>query len=161
MATLITNDGFWTDVDIDDFNLAHEAPSSYDPVSIKNALIIAMLHSNDDLLSLKKALTALGHSVFANYAKTDTTNFINNEPVLATYYRLAVYSFAKYQLLRLSPALGRSVREEDASEKDNDMSALLLERYSYAIGQLFNRCTSLSALTITDNIPSNISSSVI
>lgn len=161
-ANTISNDGFWTDVDLDDFAATHEAPSSYESGAIKNAMMIAITHANSDLSALKNALVDLGYAVFSSYADLDVGHTIDDKPTLEFLYTLAVYSFCKYQLARLSPALGRSVRDEDASEKDNDMSALLLERYSWAVNQLFSHCTTLSALDFSATaIPSNVSSAVI
>lgn len=159
MATTISNDGFWSEIDIDNFMETKEAPSVYEDAQIKDALKIAMVHANVDLEDLKTALKDKGVTIFADYSEADGDdgNIIDEMPILDFFYNLAVYSYAKYQLLRLAPALGWSVREEDAAKNDNDMSILLLERYNYAINQLFKRCIKISNLTTLDDFSSSVS----
>jgi hypothetical protein len=162
MATEIKNDGFWPDIDIDDFLQTEEVPKEqYNSEAIKLYLKSAIRHTNEDLTQLKSALKAIGVAVFADYAEDNSDDSIDEQPALSFYYQHAVYCYAKFNLAQVAANLGRSVTFEDASEKDNGMSEHLMREYSWAIGLLFSKCAIISSLTFDETIPSNITSTVI
>ncbi len=113
----LTNDGFFPDIKIGDFqNVFHEI-SEVDFEKIKFKLKLAMAFINSKLKSLK------AKTIEATLIESDT-NKIDDSSVLELHYQEAVFAHAKGQLL---PLLIDVVSQEKASELESQRAELTRE----------------------------------
>jgi hypothetical protein len=93
-AFTIENDGFWPNVDADNYRAAHRVDASVTNARLEVALVAAILAVNADLLKKKLSWLAQGYTTLAAVP----ADAINGETILLALYRRAVYSQASAEV---------------------------------------------------------------
>ncbi|MCG9557899.1 head completion/stabilization protein [Vibrio kanaloae] len=94
--TEITNDGFWPNLNVGDFEKRRGIPAAQDPDRITIALVNAMAEVNRSLAQLKAEYQEQGYE---NAADVPVTPIVNGKNRLVIQYESAVNSRAKADLL--------------------------------------------------------------
>lgn len=123
MTETITNDGFFPDLVVGDFQKLHRVPSSFADDAILHQLRLAVGHINDVLAARQAEWIALGYTTLAQVnAATDGAQL--------DYYRAAVFNRAKANLLADFQTFSRrEIAAEQAREGDAIHGSLLAESY--------------------------------
>jgi len=123
-------DEFWPDVGIDELKSALRTPSDYEDDAVSYQITQAMLYANRALSAVKEKLVLNGYETFVDYID------VSGKDLLVLYYNQAIFCFAKHELLKISPSIGRSMIEEKAAEPSQDEALHLMKRYNEAINSL-------------------------
>ncbi|MBD1229331.1 head completion/stabilization protein [Xenorhabdus griffiniae] len=91
----LTNDGFWPDLNLREFQVNRKLPPDLDNDMLANALLATVAEINLDLARLKSRLQAKGYQ---NAAEVSGIS-INGNTALVSQYKKAVYARAKADLL--------------------------------------------------------------
>lgn len=92
---LITNDGFWPDVDLYDFQKSRSLPTDIDADFLADALIATMTEINGELQSVKTKHQANGFATAQDVPGVSR----KEQSALCAQYRKAVFARAKADLL--------------------------------------------------------------
>lgn len=95
LDTEITNDGFFPDLVIGDLQKTYRIPASAPEETVTHQLKVAMARVNDELAAFKAAWIEQGYNTLS-LAEASPANAGKK---LAELYKMAVYSFAKAELL--------------------------------------------------------------
>jgi hypothetical protein len=87
-AIIISNDGFWPDIDGDDLRAALRIDASVTNARLQEAVVAAIISVNRELLARKHAWQDAGHATLA----TVPADTINGLSTLHTTYSRAIYS---------------------------------------------------------------------
>ncbi|EPR9221349.1 TPA: head completion/stabilization protein [Citrobacter farmeri] len=120
-ATL-TNDGFWPDLSVKDFQSQRTIPADIDAATIRQALLTAAGEINDDLVSVAARYRSAGHERAAHVPGVE----IDGENLLCARYRKAVYARAKADLMGEFASVGRR-ESHPGQESDETRSSLIAE----------------------------------
>lgn len=123
MTETITNDGFYPDIVVGDFQTLHRVPSSFADDAILHQLRLAVGHINGVLAPRQAEWIALGHT---------TLEQVNNASggSLLDFYRAAVFYRAKANLLADFQTFSRrEIAADQAREGDAIHQSLLAESY--------------------------------
>ena len=94
-SVTINNNGFFPNIDTDDFVKTQKLDATFTPDRLIFALTLAITDANRALNSWQEAKETAGYS-----ALTDVpAGSVNNVSTLVTFYKQAVYSFTKANLL--------------------------------------------------------------
>nr|WP_256548294.1 head completion/stabilization protein [Xenorhabdus bovienii] len=91
----LTNDGFWPDLNLREFQEHRKLPADLDNDMLANALLATVAEINLDLDSLKSRLQAKGYQAAADVRGVS----INGQTALVSQYKRAVYARAKADLM--------------------------------------------------------------
>ncbi|PHM43748.1 head completion/stabilization protein [Xenorhabdus szentirmaii] len=91
----LTNDGFWPDLNVREFQVNRKLPIDLDSDMLANALLATVAEINLDLQRLKLRLQAKGYQTAAAVPGIS----INGMTALVSQYKKAVYARAKADLL--------------------------------------------------------------
>ncbi|PHM68273.1 head completion/stabilization protein [Xenorhabdus sp. KJ12.1] len=91
----LTNDGFWPDLNLREFQVNRKLPADLDNDMLANALLATVAEINLDLANLKSRLQAKGYQSAAVVPGIS----MNGSNVLVSQYKRAVYARAKADLL--------------------------------------------------------------
>lgn len=91
----LTNDGFWPDLNLREFQVNRRLPADLDNDMLANALLATVAEINLDLQRLRSRLQAKGYQRAADVAGIT----INGSNALVSQYKKAVYARAKADLL--------------------------------------------------------------
>ncbi|MEQ4641236.1 head completion/stabilization protein [Providencia rettgeri] len=92
---IITNDGFWPDVDLMEFQKSRSLPSSIDTDFLADALLNTITEINGELISVKNQHHAKGYQQAAEVPGVQR----NGRNALCAQYLKAVFARAKADLL--------------------------------------------------------------
>lgn len=120
-ATL-TNDGFWPDLSVKDFQSQRTIPADIDAATIRQALLTAAGEINDDLVSVAARYRSAGHERAADVPGVE----IDGENLLCARYCKAVYARAKADLMGEFASVGRR-ESHPGQESDETRSSLIAE----------------------------------
>lgn len=118
----LTNDGFWPDLNVKDFQSQRTIPADVDAATIRQALLTAAGEINDDLVKVAAKYKSNGH----NSAETVAGVAIESENLLCARYRKAVYARAKADLMGEFASIGRR-ESHPGQESDETRSSLIAE----------------------------------
>ena len=93
-AYVITNDGFWPDIDGATLRAAIRLDGSISDARLEVAAVNALIQVNQELRGLKASYQANGHAVLADVP----ADRINDESCLVLLYRRAIYCTAAAEL---------------------------------------------------------------
>ena len=122
-ATTLTNNGFYPNVSLGEFQKLHRVPSNIADDAVENQVSLAMGAVN---LALEdtKAKAQWAATEYANLAAIDATDNGNRQ----RFYRAAVYYRAKAKLLKDFQTFNRRpVAENQATESDEIYKTLIAE----------------------------------
>ncbi|WP_339385093.1 head completion/stabilization protein [Xenorhabdus japonica] len=91
----LTNDGFWPDLNLREFQVNRKLPADLDNDMLANALLATVAEINLDLQHLKSRLQAKGYQAAAAVPGIS----INGSNALVSQYKRAVYARAKADLM--------------------------------------------------------------
>ena len=128
--TTISNSGFWSDIEIAEFQKQRAIPLQIPNEMLKSVLIAAMQGVNIDLQSVE--LDYKGQGI--NRAADISTDRINGENYAETLYKKAVFARAKAELLPEFNVL--SSREIHTNREYADEQKSLLAEATHAIRTL-------------------------
>ncbi|MBY8212899.1 head completion/stabilization protein [Vibrio fluvialis] len=94
--TVITNDGFWPDVNAGDFERLRGTPAAQDDERISNAVVNAIVSVNKQLTKLKTEYQAQGHTKAEDL---DVFPRVSGKNHVVIQYQSAVFARAKADLL--------------------------------------------------------------
>ncbi len=124
---LITNDGFWPDVDLYDFQKSRSLPTDIDADFLADALIATMTEINGELQNVKTKHQADGFAT----AQDVPGVFHKGRNALCAQYRKAVFARAKADLLgEYSSIMSRAPNPQQESP---ELRALLLAESSLVL----------------------------
>ncbi|MFJ2990933.1 head completion/stabilization protein [Collimonas sp. NPDC087041] len=95
VSTLVENDGFYVDIHLFQMRDAMRLDGTVTDVRLRQAVIAAILHVNDELREWKLQQVAAGYASLAAVP----ADRIDRESVLIAHYRRAVYCTAKADLI--------------------------------------------------------------
>lgn len=91
----ITNDGFWPDINLEDFQKQRQVPADLNNELLTDALLASVAEINLSLESLKKQLMSKGY----NTASDAPGASANGQNALCAQYKKALYARAKADLI--------------------------------------------------------------
>jgi hypothetical protein len=95
VSSVVENDGFYTDIHLSQMRDAMRLDGTVTDVRLRQAVIAAILHVNDELRDWKLKQIAVGYASLAAVP----ADRIDRESVLIAHYRRAVYCTAKADLI--------------------------------------------------------------
>ncbi|EOG1846413.1 head completion/stabilization protein [Enterobacter hormaechei] len=119
---ILTNDGFWPDLSVKDFQSQRTIPADIDAATIRQALLTAAGEINDDLVKVAAKYQGDGHI----RAEAVPGVKIDGENLLCARYRKAVYARAKADLMGEFASIGRR-ESHPGQESDETRSSLIAE----------------------------------
>lgn len=125
-ATL-TNDGFWPDLELEDFQRQRSIPPDISHETITQALLSATVEINAALTAYVTQQTARGYATAAAVPGP----VMGNETFLAAQYKKAVFARAKADLLGEFAAISR--REDNTNQDAPQTRASLLAEAAYVL----------------------------
>ncbi|WP_109079256.1 head completion/stabilization protein [Aggregatibacter kilianii] len=128
--TTISNSGFWSDIEIAEFQKQRAIPLQIPNEMLKSVLIAAMQGVNIDLQGVEQDYKGQG----INRAADISTDRINGENYAETLYKKAVFARAKAELLPEFNVL--SSREIHTNREYADEQKSLLAEATHAIRTL-------------------------
>ncbi|RMV97121.1 head completion/stabilization protein [Pseudomonas caricapapayae] len=138
----ITNDGFWPDLSLAEFQKGYRLPAEYLIEMLTADLTMAMIEVNTDLAKLKARWQGTGVS---NVESADTTVLPERTFQAATYKR-AVYSRAKASLLTQFATVNRRESAENVGKELPERSETFLAFSQAAVRSLQGRGRITAAL---------------
>ncbi|SFC49539.1 head completion/stabilization protein [Pragia fontium] len=125
--SIITNDGFWPDIDVADFEVFRTIPGDINHSQIAAALVDSVVEINRQLQDIAAQRRAQGY----NTAATVPGVSVDGKNELITQYQKAVFARAKADLIGEYASLGRS---EGHTGQDNPKTkADLLAEAAYTV----------------------------
>lgn len=118
----LTNDGFWPDLSVKDFQSQRTIPADIDAATIRQALLTAAGEINDDLVKVAAKYQGDGHTSAEAVPGVE----IDGENLLCARYRKAVYARAKADLMGEFASIGRR-ESHPGQESDETRSSLIAE----------------------------------
>ncbi|MEC5643056.1 head completion/stabilization protein [Citrobacter koseri] len=119
---ILTNDGFWPDLSVKDFQSQRTIPADIDAATIRQALLTAAGEINDDLIKVAAKYQGDGHASAGAVPGVE----IDGENLLCARYRKAVYARAKADLMGEFASIGRR-ESHPGQESDETRSSLIAE----------------------------------
>ncbi|WP_410742720.1 head completion/stabilization protein [Citrobacter koseri] len=119
---ILTNDGFWPDLSVKDFQSQRTIPADIDAATIRQALLTAAGEINDDLVKVAAKYQGDGHTSAGAVPWVE----IDGENLLCARYRKAVYARAKADLMGEFASIGRR-ESHPGQESDETRSSLIAE----------------------------------
>jgi len=93
-AAIVENDGFYVDIQLSQMRDAERLDGTVTDVRLRQAVVAAVLHVNNELRDWKREQVAAGYASLAAVP----ADRIDRESVLIAHYRRAVYCWAKADL---------------------------------------------------------------
>ncbi len=126
----LTNDGFWPDLNLADFQRARSIPADVDAGTVGEALLTAAAEVNSLLTTVQDRHRAAG------YQNADTVPGIRMGGIsqLAAQYKKAVYARAKADLMGEFASVGR--RESHPGQESDETRKGLLGEAAIVIRQI-------------------------
>lgn len=122
-TNIITNDSFWPDVVVGDFERSRALPADVDQQAICAALLAAVSEINLQLDTHQSALRAQGHT---SAAKVPGPQIAGGNNALTETYLAAVFARAKAMLLPEFATVTERDARKDLAERAPDMRSQLL-----------------------------------
>lgn len=120
----VTNDGFWPDIEVGDFERDRAMPADLQPATVAGAVLSAVAQVNIELAITKARLNAEGHWTAAEVPGPE----VNGQNQLTVLYRQAVFARAKADLVTEAGSLSqREVGNNQATQGGDVRAALLAE----------------------------------
>jgi len=94
-TTIVENDGWYADIDLPQMRDAMRLDGTVTDPRLRQAVVAAILHVNQELANWKREQIAAGHARLADVP----ADRIDRESVLISHYRRAVYCSAKADLI--------------------------------------------------------------
>ncbi len=124
---VISNDAFWPDIHVDDFQRRRSIPPDIDQDQVASYLLAAVTEINDELADYVADKIAAGYQTAADVPGVH----INNENQLTNQYKKAVYARAKADLIGEFASISR--REAHTAQDAPDTVARLLAESSFVL----------------------------
>ncbi|AVY99403.1 head completion protein [Lelliottia sp. WB101] len=125
-ATL-TNDGFWPDLELEDFQRARSIPPDISHHTVSQAMLTAVGEINESLEAFAASKQRAGYQTAAAVPGPS----MKGESVLLARYKKAVYARAKADLMGEFAAISR--REENTNQDAPQTKASLLAEAAVAL----------------------------
>ena len=120
----ITNDGFWPNIAVGDFERARSIPADMQPDTVAGVVLSAVAQINIELAITKAKLMADGFFAAAEVPGPS----VNNKNQLEVLYQQAVFARAKADLVvEFGSVTQRSAGNNQATQSDDTRAALLAE----------------------------------
>jgi len=137
-AEIISNDGFWLDLDMAILIDGYGTPSEFQPPLIKENLLNAMLDINLQLEPVKNALVDLGFDSLQSYIDTHP-NPINDSDALIIKYQQAVFGYCMASLLLQFKTVIRKNEAENMAKESDTTSVEWLKKSNLAVMYFFKK----------------------
>jgi len=118
----LTNDGFWPDMNLADFQKQRSIPADIDAGTVAEALLTATAEVNGLLIGVQEKHRASGHSTAAAVPGV----MMSGRNQLTAQYKKAVFARAKADLLGEFASVGRR-ESHPGQESDETRNGLLAE----------------------------------
>ncbi len=118
-TTTITNDGWWPDMSVSEFQESYRMPKEYAEKVMVDGLVLAMAWANKQLAAWRAELAEFNYADLVAVPSSE----LGTDSLLVIYYRRAVFSHAKAYLLTQYPTINRresannEARESEETEK--------------------------------------------
>jgi hypothetical protein len=129
-TTIVSNDGWWPDLGVADFQARYRLPQDYAEEVLVDGLQLAMAWANRQLSTWRATDTAAVAA--ANLDAVDAPQ-LGDESVLLIHYRRAVFSHAKAYAMRQFPTIDRRDTANNEAKEGPDTEAKFLEYAQQAI----------------------------
>lgn len=123
----LTNNGFWPDLNLADFQEQRSLPPDMSAKTLADALLSAVVEVNAELVSVEEKHRAAGHASAASVPGV----MMGGTNGLCAQYTRAVFARAKADLMGEFAAIGR--RESHPGQESEETRAGLLAESSVAI----------------------------
>lgn len=121
---VITNEGFWPDIAVGDFERDRSIPANMQPHTVASVVLSAVAQVNIELMFTKTKLLAEGHGTAALVPGPS----FNGQSQLEILYQQAVFARAKADLVvEFGSVTQRSTGNNQATQSDDTRAALLAE----------------------------------
>ncbi|MDQ9126923.1 head completion/stabilization protein [Serratia fonticola] len=129
----LTNDGFWPDLQLDDFQRQRQIPPSIDAGTVSQAMLTAVAEVNPSLAAFAAQQQRKGHATAAAVPGP----VMDGENALTAQYKKAVYARAKADLMGEFAAISR--REDNTNQDAPQTKASLLAEAAFVIRAIKGR----------------------
>ena len=122
--TTVTNDGFWPNIEVGDFERDRSMPADLQAATVAAAVLSAVAQVNIELVFTKARLMADGHQTAAAVPGPS----VGSQNMLTALYRQAVFARAKADLVTEASSLSqRDIGNNQATQSGDARAALLAE----------------------------------
>ena len=128
--TTLTNDGFWPDLSVRDFQSQRTIPADIDAATIRQALLTAAGEINDDLMNVADKYRGGGYTRAIDVPGIE----IDGENLLCARYRKAVFARAKADLMGEFSSVGR--RDSHPGQESDETRTSLIAESTFAIRRI-------------------------
>jgi len=129
-TTIVSNDGWWPDMAVADFQERYRMPRDYVEPVLVDGLQIAMAWANEQLVGWRSA-----HPAAASLEAVDAPQ-LGGEPLPLLHYRRAVFSYAKAYLLQQFPTINRRDAAGNEARESEETEGTFLEYAQQAVAAL-------------------------
>ncbi|NTY87789.1 head completion/stabilization protein [Serratia fonticola] len=129
----LTNDGFWPDLQLDDFQRQRQIPPSIDAGTVSQAMLTAVAEVNPSLAAFAAQQQRKGYTTAADVPGPA----MDGENALTAQYKKAVYARAKADLMGEFAAISR--REDNTNQDAPQTKATLLAEAAFVIRAIKGR----------------------
>lgn len=134
--SVIANDGFFPDLDLNDFITPYRIPSEYDNTAIINAVVLGIVETNIHLDAFRTGQIAIGFSALE--AITEHNSVAGDKDRLTLLYEKAVFAWAKAWLLQQFNAMNRRNTSSESDTAALTTTDYWLNQYKSAIFTLLS-----------------------
>lgn len=132
---IISNESFFTDIDLNEFVVNYRAPSDLATGTIREHLIQAVTDINSRLSEFKQQCLLSGHSRLDEVP----AGSIDGESTLSILYRRAVSCRAKASICRDYPTIDRRAAAENQAKSSDETESVYLRFADEAVRQILNK----------------------
>ncbi|HFV9291865.1 TPA: head completion/stabilization protein [Serratia fonticola] len=129
----LTNDGFWPDLQLADFQRQRQIPPSIDAGTVSQAMLTAVAEANRSLAAFAAQQQRKGYATAADVPGP----VMDGENALTAQYKKAVYARAKADLMGEFAAISR--REDNTNQDAPQTKATLLAEAAFVIRAIKGR----------------------
>lgn len=133
--TVVSNDGFWPDLPMADFQAIYRLPEEYAEATLAEGMMIGMAWANRQLVAWKEEQALAG---YANMAAVPCGS-LGDAPTNLLHYRRAALSYAKAYLLQQFPTINRRESAANEGKESVETEAKFLEFANRAINDFLAR----------------------
>lgn len=118
----VTNDGFWPNIEVGEFERDRAMPADLQPATVAAAVLSAVAQVNLELVFTKTRLLAEGHASAAAVPGPA----VGTQTMLTALYRQAVFARAKADLVTEAGSLSQRDAGNNQATQSGDVRAALL-----------------------------------
>lgn len=136
---VITNDGFWPDMGVGDFQRVYRLPEDYAEDLLADHLMLGMLWANKEVAEWKTTQQAAGYATLQDVPEDVQGGSIGKGTAVRLHYIRAVSCYAKAILLEQYPTINRREAAKHEAAESKETHERFMVQAQNAIDDLMGR----------------------